>query len=313
MLLAARDEGVRRVVDASSSSVYGNTGTAPAHRVAGPGPDLAVRGREARRGALLHQLQPRLRHRDRRRCATSTSSGPRQDPTSQYAAVVPRFITRDRGRRAGDDLRRRRAVARLHVRRQRRRARTCSAADAEGVERRDPQRRDRRVRHRQRPRGRDRAAPRQAGRAGPTSRRGRRRAGVVGRRRRGTSLLGFEPRGRLRGRPTTDADYLLDERSRSMGTRFGVARRARRGLRLPQGPQAARRDRVRRQRDRLSPRLRGVPPLPRHPGRALLRPLGTSPASRWTARSGSSGRAACCHVESTTPRKVSNASDDDDS
>ena len=47
--------------------------------------------------------------------------GPRQSPLSQYAAVIPLFITAIAGRRAGHDPRRRRAVARLHLRRQRRR------------------------------------------------------------------------------------------------------------------------------------------------------------------------------------------------
>ena len=126
VLLAARDEGVRRIVYASSSSVYGNSRRASARRDAGARPDLAVRRREARGRALLHELQPRVRRWRSSRCATSTSSGPRQDPTSQYAAVVPLLHPRDRRRRAGDDLRRRRAVARLHLRRQRRRARTCS-------------------------------------------------------------------------------------------------------------------------------------------------------------------------------------------
>ena len=75
VLLAARDEGVRRVVFASSSSIYGNQSRASLARVDGARPDLAVRRREARGRALLRELQPRLRLvRDRRRSATSTSS-----------------------------------------------------------------------------------------------------------------------------------------------------------------------------------------------------------------------------------------------
>jgi nucleoside-diphosphate-sugar epimerase len=42
--------------------------------------------------------------------------GPRQNPFSQYAAVVPLFVTRSR-RQADLRARRRRAVARLHLRR----------------------------------------------------------------------------------------------------------------------------------------------------------------------------------------------------
>ena len=65
VLLAARDEGVRRIVYASSSSVYGNTGELPRAETQAPDPDLPVRGREARGRALLHELQPGLRDGDR--------------------------------------------------------------------------------------------------------------------------------------------------------------------------------------------------------------------------------------------------------
>ncbi len=120
VLLAARDEGVRRIVNASSSSVYGNTGDAPARRDAGARSDLSVRRREARGGALLHELQPRVRDGDRLAALLQrlrAAAGPDVAVRSRRPALHPR----DRGRRAGDDLRRRRAVARLHLRRQRRR------------------------------------------------------------------------------------------------------------------------------------------------------------------------------------------------
>ena len=75
VLLAARDEGVRRVVFSSSSSGVRHPARAAGDRGDAARPDLAVRRREARRRALLRQLQPRL-HRSRRWCcATSTSSG----------------------------------------------------------------------------------------------------------------------------------------------------------------------------------------------------------------------------------------------
>lgn len=91
VLLAARDEGVRRVVFASSSSVYGNTGTLP--RVESQFPDplspYAVSKLAAERYCVsfagVYGLQTvTLRY--------FNVFGPRQDPTSQYAAVVPRFI-----------------------------------------------------------------------------------------------------------------------------------------------------------------------------------------------------------------------------
>ena len=66
VLLAARDEDVRRVVFASSSSVYGNGGTLPRTEIAAARPDLALRRREAGGRALLRQLRPRLRARDGR-------------------------------------------------------------------------------------------------------------------------------------------------------------------------------------------------------------------------------------------------------
>jgi UDP-glucose 4-epimerase len=91
VLLAARDENVRRVVFASSSSVYGNTGTLP--RVESQFPDpispYAVSKLAAERYcvsfARVYGLETvTLRY--------FNVFGPRQDPTSQYAAVVPRFI-----------------------------------------------------------------------------------------------------------------------------------------------------------------------------------------------------------------------------
>ena len=125
VLLAARDEGVRRIVNASSSSVYGNSGRAPPDREPGTRSDLPVRRREARRRALLHELQPRVRHGDRLAALLQrlrAASGSDVAVRGRRPAVHPAH----RGRRAGDDLRRRRAVARLHVRGQRRRRRTSS-------------------------------------------------------------------------------------------------------------------------------------------------------------------------------------------
>ena len=76
-----------------------------------------------------------------------------------------------------------------------------------------------------------------------------------------------------------------------MTLRVQLARRARRRAWLPQGPRAARRHGFRRQRRRLSAELPGDQPLPRHAGRALLRPQGDGEGARSRARSGSSGRA----------------------
>jgi UDP-glucose 4-epimerase len=92
VLLAARDEGVRRVVFASSSSVYGNCGELP--RVESQNPDpispYGVSKLAAERYcvsfARVYPLETvALRY--------FNVFGPNQDPTSQYAAVVPRFVT----------------------------------------------------------------------------------------------------------------------------------------------------------------------------------------------------------------------------
>jgi UDP-glucose 4-epimerase len=91
VLLAARDENVRRVVFASSSSVYGNSGELP--RVESQFPDpispYAVAKLAAERFCVsfsrVYELEVVvLRY--------FNVFGPRQDPNSQYAAVVPRFI-----------------------------------------------------------------------------------------------------------------------------------------------------------------------------------------------------------------------------
>jgi nucleoside-diphosphate-sugar epimerase len=91
VLLAARDEGVRRVIYASSSSVYGNTGTLPRVETQFPDPisPYAVAKLAAERYCVSFARVYGL--------GTVTLRyfnvfGPRQDPTSQYAAVVPRFI-----------------------------------------------------------------------------------------------------------------------------------------------------------------------------------------------------------------------------
>jgi UDP-glucose 4-epimerase len=91
VLLAARDEDVRRVVFASSSSVYGNSGTLPRTETQFPDPisPYAVSKLAAERYCVsfsrVYALETVvLRY--------FNVFGPRQDPTSQYAAVVPRFI-----------------------------------------------------------------------------------------------------------------------------------------------------------------------------------------------------------------------------
>lgn len=92
VLLAARDEGVRRIVFASSSSVYGNSGDLPRVETANPDPisPYGVSKLAAERYCVsfsrVYELETvALRY--------FNVFGPNQDPTSQYSAVIPRFVT----------------------------------------------------------------------------------------------------------------------------------------------------------------------------------------------------------------------------
>jgi nucleoside-diphosphate-sugar epimerase len=92
VLLAARDAGVRRVVFASSSSVYGTADELPKREEMVPLPvspyavaKLACEGYCRSFGEVYGLETVALRY--------FNVFGPRQDPRSQYAAVVPNFIT----------------------------------------------------------------------------------------------------------------------------------------------------------------------------------------------------------------------------
>jgi Nucleoside-diphosphate-sugar epimerases len=93
VLLAARDEGVRRVVFSSSSSVYGTRKELPVHEELAPDPisPYGVAKLAAERYCVAFS-----------RVYESFESvvvryfnvfGPRQSPHSQYAAMVPLFIS----------------------------------------------------------------------------------------------------------------------------------------------------------------------------------------------------------------------------
>jgi UDP-glucose 4-epimerase len=91
VLLAARDEGVSRIVNASSSSVYGNSGTLPRTEDQAPDPisPYAVAKLAAERFCTSFS---RVYDIETVSLRYFNVFGPRQDPNSQYAAVVPRFI-----------------------------------------------------------------------------------------------------------------------------------------------------------------------------------------------------------------------------
>lgn len=92
VLLAARDSDVRRVVYASSSSVYGANPELPKHEGMATKPispyATAKQAAESycRSFSLVYELETvALRY--------FNVFGPRQDPLSEYAAVIPNFIT----------------------------------------------------------------------------------------------------------------------------------------------------------------------------------------------------------------------------
>jgi nucleoside-diphosphate-sugar epimerase len=93
VLLAARDEGVRRVVFSSSTSVYGSTRQLPTTEDTPPDPispygcaKLAAERYCVSFSRVYHSFETVvLRY--------FNVFGPRQSPSSQYAAVVPLFVT----------------------------------------------------------------------------------------------------------------------------------------------------------------------------------------------------------------------------
>jgi UDP-glucose 4-epimerase len=93
LLIAAKEAKIKRVVIASSSSVYGDSQILPKSEELTPNPlsPYAVT-------KLVEELYARVFYQIYRLETVSLRYfnvfGPRQDPTSQYAAVIPRFITR---------------------------------------------------------------------------------------------------------------------------------------------------------------------------------------------------------------------------
>ena len=203
VLLAARDEGIRRVVAASSSSVYGDGGTFPRVETQAPNPisPYAVAKLAAERFCVSFT---RVYGIETVALRYFNVFGPRQDPSSQYAAVVPRFIrlvadgepvTVHGDGEQSRDFTYVENVVRANL----------LAADSAGRGGPCPEHRDRRLRDGQRARRHDRAAARPAGREGPRPGAARRRARVVGRRDRRARRDRLRARGRLRGgAPTYD-------------------------------------------------------------------------------------------------------------
>lgn len=92
VLLAARDAGVRRVVYASSSSVYGETPTLPKHEGITPQP-LSPYALSKLAGEHYINIFNHVYGFEAVSLRYFNIFGPRQDPESQYAAVIPKFVT----------------------------------------------------------------------------------------------------------------------------------------------------------------------------------------------------------------------------
>ena len=92
VLVAARDAGVKRVVFSSSSSVYGDTPVLPKIENMPPSP-LSPYAIHKITGEYYARAFYQLYGLETVSLRYFNVFGPRQDPQSQYAAVIPRFIT----------------------------------------------------------------------------------------------------------------------------------------------------------------------------------------------------------------------------
>lgn len=91
VLLAARQAGVRRVVYAASSSAYGDTPTLPKVETMAPAP-LSPYAVSKLAGEYYCRSFHSVYGLETVCLRYFNVFGPRQDPESQYAAVIPRFV-----------------------------------------------------------------------------------------------------------------------------------------------------------------------------------------------------------------------------
>jgi len=91
ILQAARDCGVRRLLFAGSSSVYGNTEALPKHEGMPPAP-LSPYAVSKITGEYYCRVFFQLYGLETVTLRYFNVFGPRQDPNSQYSAVIPKFI-----------------------------------------------------------------------------------------------------------------------------------------------------------------------------------------------------------------------------
>ncbi|MFC2174136.1 SDR family oxidoreductase [Acidobacteriota bacterium] len=92
ILDAARQEGVKRLVFASSSSVYGERGTGPKEETMCPQP-LSPYAASKLAGEQYVLAFCRVYDLETVGIRYFNVFGPRQDPNSEYAAVIPKFVS----------------------------------------------------------------------------------------------------------------------------------------------------------------------------------------------------------------------------
>lgn len=93
MLVAARDAGVKRFVYAASSSAYGDTPTLPKVETM-PGSPKSPYAIQKYTGEMYCRVFYETYGLPTVALRYFNIFGPRQDPTSQYSAVIPKFITK---------------------------------------------------------------------------------------------------------------------------------------------------------------------------------------------------------------------------
>ena len=91
ILLAAKEIGVKRVIYASSSSIYGDTPTLPKHEEMPPNP-LSPYALQKFIGEQYCRLFYQLYGLETISLRYFNIFGPKQDPNSLYSAVIPKFI-----------------------------------------------------------------------------------------------------------------------------------------------------------------------------------------------------------------------------
>jgi UDP-glucose 4-epimerase len=91
ILLAAREEGVKRLIYASSSSVYGDTPSLPKHEGM-PSDPLSPYALQKYIGEQYCRLFYQLYGLETVSLRYFNIFGPKQDPNSIYSAVIPKFI-----------------------------------------------------------------------------------------------------------------------------------------------------------------------------------------------------------------------------